>query len=74
MEKTVTEEQIKHMADRFLGWKLPDTFSPDNGISFDKTIPHPACPPVGTNLFSADEATAMVRHMIRDMPTEDGEF
>ncbi len=28
----MTEDQIKHMTDRFLGWKLPETFSPDGGI------------------------------------------
>jgi hypothetical protein len=30
----MTEDQIKHMANRFLGWKLPSNFSPDAGISF----------------------------------------
>lgn len=23
----MTDDQIKHMVDRFLGWKLPDDFS-----------------------------------------------
>lgn len=30
----MTEEQIKHMVSRFLGWKLPKNFNPDAGISF----------------------------------------
>ncbi len=52
------KEQIKLMADRFLGWKLPITFSPDGGISFDGKSQ-----PIGTNLFTATEAEEMVRYM-----------
>lgn len=68
---TMTEDQIKHMVSRFLAWKLPEHFNPDNGISFDRSVPHPACPPVGTNLFSADQAEAMVRHLVEGMPAVD---
>lgn len=69
----MTETQIKHMVDRFLGWKLPDSFNPDAGISFKKTFnEHTAHPmkhePSGTNLFDADQADAMVRYMIDGMP------
>lgn len=69
----MTEAQIKYMVDRFLSWKLPFNFSPDAGISFkaafNEHTPHPMRhEPVGTNLFSADQATAMVRHMIEGMP------
>lgn len=60
----MTEEKIKHMVDRFLGWKLPANFNPDNGISFDRTVPHPACQPVGTNLLDAQQAEAMVRYLV----------
>jgi len=68
----VTEDQIKHMVDRFLNWKLPENFNPDGGISFKKTFnEHTAHPmkhePVGTNLLSAMQATEMVRHMIEGM-------
>ena len=31
----MNDEQIKHMVDRFLGWRLPEHFRPDAGISFD---------------------------------------
>ena len=70
----MTEEQIKHMADPLLGWKPPRTFSPDGGISFDRTgskgTPHEyEREPYGTNIFNAQEAEAMVRHMIDGMPT-----
>ena len=56
------------MVSRFLCWRLPSTFSPDCGISFDgrkddqwnknKTWP------VGTNLLSAIEARAMLEHVL----------
>lgn len=60
-----TDAQIKHMVDRFLQWKLPATFAPDCGIKFER---HPNQDPVGTNLFTAVEAEAMVRHMLEGMP------
>jgi hypothetical protein len=28
----MTDEQIKHMVNRFLGWRLPENFQPDAGI------------------------------------------
>lgn len=60
----MTEAQIKHMVDRFLGWKLPrDNFNPDCGISFDKKHE-----PSGTNLLNAQQADAMVRYMIDGLP------
>src|SRR5438132_946115 len=60
-----TEDQIKHMVDRFLSWKLPENFNPDGGISFKRTFnEHTAFPmkhePSGTNLFDATQADAMV--------------
>jgi hypothetical protein len=72
----MTEQQIKHMVDRFLGWNLPEHFNPDDGISFDpiasKGTPYEfRRTPSGTNLFSADQADAMVRHMIEGMPQTD---
>jgi hypothetical protein len=69
----MTEAQIKYMVDRFLMWKLPANFNPDNGITFDK-IASCGTPyeftrePSGTNLLDATQADAMVRHMIEGMP------
>ena len=65
----MTDEQIKHMVDRFLGWKLPENFDPDNGISFErfgnKGTPHQYDrAPSGTNLLDAEQATEMVRYMV----------
>jgi hypothetical protein len=68
----MTEAQIKHMVDRFLGWKLPEGFNPDGGITFTKTggtAEHPhKYEPSGTNLFDATQADAMVRYMLEGMP------
>jgi hypothetical protein len=64
----ITDDQIKYMVDRFLGWTLPSDFNPDGGISF--TPPKPSCfyMPIGTNLFDVFQAEAMVRYMIDGMP------
>lgn len=69
----MTNEQIKYMADRFLSWKLPNNFRPDAGISFKAEFnEHTARPmrhePTGTNLFDAEQAEAMVRHMAEGLP------
>lgn len=61
------EAQIKHMVDRFLTWEFPATMNPDGGISLKA-----GSKPVGTNLLSATEATAMVRHMLKELPLQKG--
>lgn len=64
----------EHMVQRFLRWRLPENFSPDNGISFKPTfndhmeggpMQHN---PVGTNLFDYEQAKAMVLHMLEGLP------
>lgn len=74
----VTDDQIKHMVNRFLGWRLPEYFRPDAGISFEPEFnvewnakqgrPPQRHEPTGTNLFDAGQATAMVRYMLDGMP------
>jgi len=69
----IDDAQIKHMANRFLGWKLPENFNPDGGISFKATFnEHTAHPmkhePSGTNLLDANQAEAMVRYMAEGSP------
>ena len=59
----MTEDQIKQMVNRFLQWKLPTDFFPDCGITFNRSY-QSEHGPVGTNLFTAPQAEAMVRHMI----------
>ncbi len=61
---------VKEMVNRFLGWKLPEDFHPDSGITFKPTKPYTGDEygnswwPIGTNVFSADQATAMVEYML----------
>lgn len=60
---------VKHMVDRFLCWRLPKDFHPDAGISFEPKYnvgtPYEAeHDPVGTNLFTAEQAEAMVKYML----------
>lgn len=73
----MTDDQIKHMTQRFLGWKLPEDFNPDNGISFEpefnveymakRGMPPMRRDPIGTNLFNATQAEAMVRHLVEGL-------
>lgn len=63
----MSDEQIKQMVNRFLSWKLPEDFNPDAGIKF--TPPQQTAPhwwPVGTNLLTATQAEAMIRHLVGD--------
>lgn len=64
----MTEDQIKHLVNRFLSWKLPANFRPDAGISYVPTSHADKLPPSGTNLFDATQADAMVRYMLDGMP------
>ena len=75
----MTEEQIKHMASRFLGWKLPENFRPDGGISFKPTfndhLPQPMkASPSGTNLFDYGQVLEMVRYMVEGMEPLGADF
>ena len=59
----LSDEEIKQAVDRFLAWKLPEDFSPDAGITYKK----PDMPwrgPTGTNLLTALQAEAMIRHIL----------
>lgn len=76
----ITDDQIKHMVNRFLGWRIPDDFHPDAGISFQPEYNveytakqgKPPCrhEPVGTNLLDATQADAMVRYMIEGLGSD----
>lgn len=68
------DRQVKHMVSRFLGWRLPENFRPDAGISYARPnyahAPSAEDMPTGTNLLDADQATAMVRYIVEDAPCE----
>lgn len=76
------ETQIKQMVDRFLCWTLPKDFQPDCGIHFEPWSVMENWlqndgnrrKPVGTNLFTATQAKAMLRHMIAAAPPQPGEI
>lgn len=76
----MADDEVKakadHMVNRFLGWKLPEDFHPDAGISFKRdyseNTPWPQKhEPTGTNLFDASQATTMVRYMMEGAPSQD---
>ncbi len=66
----MTKEQMEYMADRFLGWRFPDDFNPDGGISYVRPgyADHLNINPVGTNLLTAVQAREMVKYMVEGMP------
>ena len=71
----MNEELIKYMASRFLGWKLPNNFTPDAGISFkaeyNENTPYPARhEPTGTNLLDYNQALEMVQYMVEGFKNE----
>jgi hypothetical protein len=79
----MNKTKIDKMVNRFLGWKLPDDFAPDCGISFAKFHPNGTTrfAPVGTNLLTADQARMMFEHVLagdqsagdeRDFDIDDG--
>ena len=74
------DEALKAMVDRFLGWKLPEDFHPDAGISFSPFFnveynakqgkPPQRHEPIGTNLLTATQAEAMLRHVAAPLLAE----
>lgn len=59
---------VSEAVNRFLGWKLPENFSPDAGISFDPAYKEKWGMPIGTNLLNADQAKAMFQHCLIGKP------
>lgn len=57
---TVTDEMVS----RFLAWKLPKDFCPDCYIAFDREKASQGSWPIGTNLLHAEQARAMLEHVI----------
>lgn len=64
-----TEDQIRHMVDRFLGWRVPSNFNPDAGITYTpaRQLPGIDRRPSGTNLLDATQAEAMLRYIVDGM-------
>jgi hypothetical protein len=56
---------LSAMVNRFLGWRLPETFGPDCFIFFDRVrAKMDQSWPIGTNLLTATEARAMLEHVL----------
>jgi len=73
-----TDYVSRAMVDAFLSWRLPEDFSPDAGISFtrdyNQNTPYPRQhEPIGTNLFSADQAREMLEYVMRESRRLEGE-
>lgn len=65
---------ISKLVDRFLGWKLPQSFSPDCYVTFDRERAKAGESwPIGTNLLTADEARAMLEHILPQLPDNSSE-
>lgn len=71
----VTDEMVS----RFLAWELPADFAPDGGVTFarefnmagvlvDRANMAPHFWPVGTNLLTAEQARAMLEHVLGGLP------
>ena len=60
----MTDKQIQQAVSRFLGWKLPDDFMPDGGVSYEKTTNSPNWKTTGTNLLTATQAEEMIRYIL----------
>lgn len=58
------QEVIKKATNRFLGWKLPKDFNPDGGITYKQL--YPDFEPIGTHLFTANQAEEMLRFILVD--------
>ena len=76
--KTAAAVDIDAAVTRFLGWRLPDDFNPDCGISFQREgdYDHPEFGrtqfrPIGTNLFTAQQARAMLEHCLLAPASDD---
>lgn len=66
----LSADQVEYLVQRFLSWRLPENFHPDNGISAQRPnyAPNVAWEPTGTNLFDYEQAKAMVHHMAEGLP------
>lgn len=65
LEMAAETPRIYAMVQRFLGWPLPKDFAPDCFVSFDRDAARSNnSQPIGTNLFTADQARQMFEHAL----------
>jgi hypothetical protein len=64
----IDKEMLDRMTNRFLTWRLPETFGPDCFVSFDRAgAKRNQSWPVGTNILTFDEARAMLEHILEPL-------
>ncbi len=69
LKMKVTEE----MVNRFLSWKMPESFGPDCYVMFHREKAKRANQwPVGTNILTAPEARAMLEHVLETVAQQPG--
>lgn len=66
--KRKTISDIEKATQRFLGWRLPEPWNPDGGISYKRpNYAHPPADhdwPTGTNLFDYSQTKAMIEYIL----------
>ncbi|GEM_PF-5377292 len=60
----LVKRALDESVNRFLGWRLPDTFAPDAGIKFDREYAAKYGMPTGTNLLDSAQARAMLEFVV----------
>ena len=60
----LTEDEMQQAVNRFLGWRVPETFAPDGGVKFDRDYAAKYGRPTGTNLLDAVQARAMLEYVL----------
>ena len=75
-EMKMDDVLMNEMIDRFLSWPIPESFSPDHYISFDRNAAialrartNGVSWPTGTNVFNAGEARQMLEHIAAPLLT-----
>jgi len=61
-EVSMTDFNLDAAVNRFLGWKLPDDFNPDGGITRNSKFN--SLKPTGTNLLDATQAREMLAYVL----------
>lgn len=64
-ENAINKARLPKMVTRFLGWRIPEGFSPDCFVTFYRDRAQKSVSwPIGTNIFNADETKQMISHVL----------
>lgn len=56
--------KLDEAVNRFLSWQLPVDWTPDGGVQLNKEYADRYGMPTGTNLLDAEQARAMLKHVL----------